>query len=649
MIRLLTLMLLVFSTMASAQTVQGEGAASYSVDGRTDLDSNNWARLQLNIDGEVSPDSSRTILLMGLTEVNEHSNRPEAGARPAYQEVLAEGPVRLPLEIERWLRRDLHWFVLSATSVPPGPDSWMSDSLELDAGSLSLELEGRGRQNPTLTTDSANTNSRMSLFGLLPLILLPLGLGWLFGRDNSADKSWGWPLLLQGLAAGIIFVIASDLWLVGYHLDNEFTSSDLLEYCDGVLTLQGGADVWPPSRSKLAGIIPALLGGWEGPIQALRRGAILGATLVGAGIFVWARLLGGRVAGWAAVCLALTLGPLTHLPRMLSFYPEITAALTWAAVASVWLVLRPSIKSALWAGIGLGLCCLIDARGLPYAALFGFGLFCWLLFSLRREALRPLVVMLIPLLISWPLGRLAYSSQVGSLEAQLDMSPLESVLQLSQGEDAVLPPIRGESSDRAPLVWGRTSLVDLPAALGGLANSWPDESPLEREGGLFTLETRVRPWLPLVMFTLPVAFWLVWIKIRSKGVVALGVSILPTVVAAPLVLMVLIPTSDAPSRFITMLLPPMAVCMGLAFEGFVRAAPSDGRINISPTARNATLGLVLLGIVSGWAPTSLAPDAGWRSPWRAVAEHDRIAQRVSEGDYLERGALGAECLRAIGD
>jgi len=186
-IRLLTLLLLVFSTLANAQTVQGEGAAAYSVDGTADMDSSTWARLRLNIDGEVSPDSSRTILLIGMTEVNEHSNRPEAGARPAYQEVLAEALVTLPFEAERWLHRDLSWFVLSATSIPPGPDSWMSDSLNLDAGSLSIELEGRGRQEPT---------RRMSLLGLLPLILLPLGLGWLFGGCNSEDKGWGWPMLL---------------------------------------------------------------------------------------------------------------------------------------------------------------------------------------------------------------------------------------------------------------------------------------------------------------------------------------------------------------------------------------------------------------------------------------------------------------------
>ena len=383
-------------------------------------------------------------------------------------------------------------------------------------------------------------------------------------------------------------------------------------------------------------------------MSGLRNGALISSVVVGAGVFVWAKLLGGRVAAWAAIGAALTLGPMTHLPRMLSFYPEITAVLTWAAVASVWFVLRPSIKSALWAGIGLGLCCLIDARGLPYAALFGFGLVCWIIFSLRREALRPLLVMLIPLIISWPLGQLAYSSQMGSLEAQLDMRPLESALQLSQGEEAVLPPIGEVSSDRSPLVWGRTSLLDLPAAIGGLANSWPETADLEREGGLFTLETRVRPWLPLVIFVLPVAFWLVWINLKTKGVVALGLSILPTVVAAPLVLMVLIPTSDAPSRFITMLMPPLAVCMGLAFEGLMRTAPNEGRINSSTTVRNATLGLVLLGVVSGWAPTALAPDAAWRGPWRAVAEHDRIAHRVSEGDYLEQGAMGAECLRALG-
>jgi hypothetical protein len=112
-------------------------------------------------------------------------------------------------------------------------------------------------------------------------------------------------------------------------------------------------------------------------------------------------------------------------------------------------------------------------------------------------------------------------------------------------------------------------------------------------------------------------------------------------------MLILIPISDAPSRFLTQLMPALAVCMGLSFEALLRAIPGDGRFDRGARVRWAVIGLVLLSGVAGWLPTPLAPDADWRYSWRAVTEHERLEQMVTEGTEIKEGLPGASCLNAM--
>ena len=516
MLRWWMILMLVFSA-SLGRAVHAEevpAAAPMSHSGATD--SEQWARLQVKMVVEDGTDVPSVLILMGFDSVEADSGRPGPDARPVYQETLAEGSAALPHQIERRFRRELFWFVMGSDSVPPGPHSWMSDPLDLSSGSTTIRVGAERAVEDLPEEDDAGIPMgeglpRMNWGGLLWLGSIPLLLGWLVGREEEEDGSSTRRMAVHALLAGILFALCSDLWLANFHLQYLTSSPDLLESCDGVISLTSDTTEWPGSRSRLAGLMPALFGVGLGVLDGLAWAAWVAAAIVGAGIFTWARLLGGLAAGWIALAAALTIGPLTHLPRLLSFYPEIAAALTWGAVGTTAVVLRASHRTAAWAGTGIGLCLLVDAAGLPFALILGTVAALAIVIQLRRDCRWTLLSLVFPVLLSWPMARVAYpKTAVGlqdiSVQVLADSRLTHEVESVPEGED---------SPRMTSLVWGWTPLSDLPAATLGLIGSWPSaDERVSRTEGVVTRDNQVLPWMPMFMISLPLAGWA---ALRRRG------------------------------------------------------------------------------------------------------------------------------------
>ena len=204
--------------------------------------------------------------------------------------------------------------------------------------------------------------------------------------------------LLPVLAGGI-FAWASRDWLSLVHLTGPVTASDFHDYCLGVLSLRDGDPaLWPPRRSRLAAVLAVP---WEGVASSLSRSALLASVLVGGGLFAWAREVGGRWAGPAAVGVALALAPLTVLPRMWSFYPTLTATF----VVSAALVAAAVRRGGAWllpGALGVAACLLVDVRGVFWAAPLGLLL---LLAGLLRRQILWTAGAVVVVALGFPVGR----------------------------------------------------------------------------------------------------------------------------------------------------------------------------------------------------------------------------------------------------
>jgi hypothetical protein len=92
-------------------------------------------------------------------------------------------------------------------------------------------------------------------------------------------------------------------------------SADFQDYCGAMGMYQEGVfdGVWPTKRSRGAAVISGELLRWASALDALSLGAVVCAGLVGAGLYIWGRVLGGPHAGVASVLLGLGMSPMPLL------------------------------------------------------------------------------------------------------------------------------------------------------------------------------------------------------------------------------------------------------------------------------------------------------------------------------------------------
>lgn len=221
--------------------------------------------------------------------------------------------------------------------------------------------------------------------------------------------------------AGLVFFTSAWAGLADSSLDRPFSGPDLLQYCGAVATGFDEPLIWPVTRSRVAAV-PAILLEWgDGPIRALWRSGALASVGVGAALFSWCRSIGGAAAGWAAVLVALTVGPLVNLQRTLGFYPVICAgfAIAGAMVANAWI--RDEWRNDMLAAFAVGMAGTLVPQGLLLVLFWGALLLLRALF--RRDHLRFGAVGA-SLMLTWGVGRWSFSPEVAWAHEPLSHLPV---------------------------------------------------------------------------------------------------------------------------------------------------------------------------------------------------------------------------------
>ena len=399
--------------------------------------------------------------------------------------------------------------------------------------------------------------------------------------------------------------------------------ADFVDYCVGVLAFDpahedpGRGLQFPHKRSRAALALPALLAGPLGIVDGLLVASALSAAALFAGLSLWGRALGGprlgASAGPAAALLALAMAPLVTLPRHLGTYPVTAAAFVLAAGAGAAALTRPSVGRCFGAGLGAGLCLLIDARGLVWAPA---PLLLGALGALRLPGARKLLGGLAlagALGASHRAGAWAYPPHANSLEEQLDVRPL--LYKAGARGPAVDPPWTLPSR----FVWGRSPLSALPDT----ARTLGDQRQISRPAASRSInseqarEAQVLPWLRALAVGAPVAGLALLAARRGWALLALGVSAAPFLV----VLHGLSDVVELQPRFFTQALPAVALVLGLAAAPLIEL---PGRLLGRPGLRWAALYLLLLMVV-GRVPGPLGPQAAWRRPFDPAGEELSVA------------------------
>ena len=98
------------------------------------------------------------------------------------------------------------------------------------------------------------------------------------------------------LGSGLLFGILATWVLSPVYLRGPACVPDFYEYCQAMLYLDGSHGVFPAKRSQVAGQLPYLLSTRLGILDGLALAGVLCTCVMGACIYTWARLLGGRAA-----------------------------------------------------------------------------------------------------------------------------------------------------------------------------------------------------------------------------------------------------------------------------------------------------------------------------------------------------------------
>jgi hypothetical protein len=376
-------------------------------------------------------------------------------------------------------------------------------------------------------------------------------------------------------------------------------------------------------------------------VDALLLNAVAGTALTAAGLYLWGSALAGRLAGVVAVLFALTMSPLVVQTRMLSFYPMVNAGLAWAAAGTVVAARTRSPLGLAMAGLGIAAALLVDVRGLVWA-LPTFGASAAIALGVqggwRRKALC-LGALLLPLLFSHPLGRLAYPSSAYSLEKQVDVRPLFH-LHGARGP-TFKPPFTYDSA----YVWGWSPIREVPKTVGFLLENrtveMPDGVSMEAPAGL--IRRQVTPWIRAANWLAPAT--LVLLLVTRRGWMAWGLfgSALPYLVA----LRSLDGMVEVYPRFLTQGLPAVAVLGG----GLVAAGA--GLLPLHPwprlrTALSVSLAGLATAVAFGAVSTPLSPVAPWRIAWAPVlTELYAVGRDLKSPTGAQPGAPQEACVAQL--
>jgi len=444
----------------------------------------------------------------------------------------------------------------------------------------------------------------------LPLLLLAALLRLLPDREPE-DRGLDRRDLALMLACGVGLSALCHGWLAAFYLlDGALIGSDFQEYCNSVASMRphGDPEVFSGQRSRLAALPSVLLSG-PGIVEGMARAARWSVVVIGAGTYLWGRALHSRLAGICAVLLAASCAPLVLLARTVSFYPEITAVFTLSSALCAAAVRWRRPVELLLCGAGVGLCFLIDLRGLVWGlAALGPALLVVFLAPIRRWPLR-FFALLLPIWLAWFGGRMAYLPDANPLEGQVDL--------LKRIEDKGGTP----SFDRSMLpqseyVWGHTPALGIPGTIHAL--SVQSQLIPDWMADDFRSQKEVDRYITPMLAPMAAALLLALLALRRRPLLA--ATMLGLLVPHVSSLRSAMSLGQVYVRYIGTAAPAAAVIAGVALAWVA------GRGNRRLVVGSLGLLILILGVVD----SALSPVADWREV--ATTQPRQLSPFVSVDD-----------------
>jgi len=449
------------------------------------------------------------------------------------------------------------------------------------------------------------------------------------------------------LAAGLVFAVLA-AWVlapgqmvadpVTESLELPYFSINFPDYCAALADpLERESRGYVEKRSRITALGPTVLVPWLGVVDALAVASWLATALFGAALYLWGRVTVGRTGGAATWIAGLAIAPLVMMPRMLSFYPQMAAIFALAAAAAGAVVWRPSGRTALLAGCGVGACALVDLRGVIWGGFIACAGLVGVL-SLPRGRPRRLGVTawMAPLAAAWLLGLLAYTAHSWTLERALDPRPrLWGVFELDHPTYAP----DGEGDEfvyDSGFIWGRTPPWRWPATVAFLADKAALRPPEEvwARGERDTLHTLTGSWQPLAVVA--AILGVVGLVRGPRTLAALALCLAPFALAYRGVMV----TGQPHPRLLSNALVGMAALLGIGaavpLHWLAHGLSARTRAVVIAPVAVTLLGLIL---VLGLVPNPLSPRAPWRIQTLVLGTH---IEAVARGEASSR--IEGECL-----
>ncbi|MEE2750226.1 MAG: hypothetical protein VX519_02250 [Myxococcota bacterium] len=450
--------------------------------------------------------------------------------------------------------------------------------------------------------------------------------------DLDTSQNWTLTDWVLAVGSGCLLLVASETWLADRYMSGPSTSADFQDYCWGILSsLESDSELWPAKRSRFAALPALFLAEPLGILGALRRAAQLATVLVGFGLFGWARLLAGRTAGLSAIGIALALAPMCLLPKMLSFYPFMTAVLVLGGLMTTRGLLSSSPKGLLWVGTACALALCVDVRGLVWAVPWGLAGI-WRASTSQKPKLA-LTCLLIPIVLSAPIGRWAYPEHALSLESQMDARPL--FYKAGSTDPTHAPPYEygGE------FVWGRSTPLEWPATVAFVTQQANLEPPADfpPKNTRFIVDNRVRPLIPI------------WIGSALFALIALGrprgpaLALVASVAPFALAFRGQLELAEIFLRFQAQLLPGLCILLGVCIGATLERLPLPKRLS---WAQAPAVLILLMLLVSGVGSTPLSQHANWRRPWSPI---DHLVRFHPDTPAVDLSEAESRCTQAMAD
>ena len=336
-------------------------------------------------------------------------------------------------------------------------------------------------------------------------------------------------------------------------------------------------------------------------INGLALGALISTGLIGLGLQLWARAIGGPIAGYFAVAMCVGVGSSCGNEPFPQLLPEIIATFVLAAGTTALALRTRHVGFILAAGIMTCLCVVVDLRGLIWflplsvgVLLAVIGMASW---KARFNTLCGLVGIYV---VAWKLGSWSYHELATSLERQIDVRPLFAAFDGQQFS----PPYSVPSN----FVWGRSDLTELPNTLKFLFQQRTVQPPkgfLSADTGMDILAPYATGWTVLLGIGLLLALALYASK--RWQILALLIPLSPFAVA-------LIGTQELVEphlRFFAHAIPGATVVLAVVMSGVMRQVQNSCASARSHVGDSESCGGIALCIFVGGdakATGQLAPE-----------------------------------------